>query len=186
MVAALVLSVFAIWGAIRVDFNYNMLKLQANGVESVVWEERILAKAGRSGFAALATASSLDELQKKQDAFAALPSVAKVESVLMLVPDRQPEKVKLIKQFAPLVEGVEVRGVPTRLQPADLRAPLLTLQRRLRLAEEGGEEARRQVGPVLAKLDALLDRLRARRCPAGRPGSSVSSRPSWRATSRRS
>src|SRR5262249_30209357 len=82
VVSALALSVFAVWGAIRVDFNYNMLKLQASGVESVVWEERILSKAGRSGFAALATAPSLAELQKKQDAFAALPSVAKVESVL--------------------------------------------------------------------------------------------------------
>ena len=42
-----------------------MLKLQAKGVESVAWEERILARAGRSGFAALATASSLDELREK-------------------------------------------------------------------------------------------------------------------------
>ena len=57
---AAVLTAFAIWSAVRVGFDYNMLKLQAKGVESVAWEERILAKAGRSGFAALTTASSLD------------------------------------------------------------------------------------------------------------------------------
>lgn len=88
VVGALGVTVFAVWGAIQVDFNYNMLKLQAKGTESVVWEERILTKGGRSGFAALATASSLEELKRKQDAFAALPSVSKVESVLMLLPDR--------------------------------------------------------------------------------------------------
>ena len=136
-----------------------MLKLQAKGVESVAWEERILAKAGRSGFAALTTASSLDELRQKQASLAALPSVAKVESILMLVPDRQPEKVKLIQQFAPLVAPVQVRTAAA-IDPAALRAPLETLRRRLQLVTaEGGDKARREVQPVLAKLDAILDKL---------------------------
>ena len=43
------------------------------GTESVVWERRILATAGRSGFAALASAGSLEELRAKQEAFARLP-----------------------------------------------------------------------------------------------------------------
>ena len=159
-----VLTAFTIWSAVSVGFDYNMLKLQAKGVESVAWEERILAKAGRSGFAALTTASSLDELRKKQEAFAALPTVAKVESVLMLVPDRQPEKVKLIQQFAPLVAPVQVGTAPS-LDPAALRAPLETLRRRLQLVTaEGGDKARREVEPILAKLDAILDKL-------GRPDS---------------
>jgi len=156
---ALGLTAFAVWGAVQVDFSYNMLKLQAKGVESVLWEERILAKAGRSGFSALTTASSLDELRRKQDAFAALPSVSKVESVLMLVPDQQPEKVALVHQFAPLVAPVQVR-VATALEPGELRAPLETLRRRLRLAtEEGSEKAKSEVQPVLDKLEALLAKL---------------------------
>ena len=153
------LTAVTIWSAIHVGFDYNMLKLQAKGVESVRWEERILANAGRSGFTALATASSLDELRRKQAAFAALPTVAKVESVLMLVPDRQPEKVTLIQQFAPLVEPVRVKSA-TALDPADLRAPLETLRRRLQLiASEGSEKAQREVRPVLDKLDALIGKL---------------------------
>ena len=50
---------------------------------------------------------------RSREAFAALPTVAKVESVLMLVPDRQPEKVKLIQQFAPLL-GARARRDSTR------------------------------------------------------------------------
>ena len=154
------LTAFTVWSAIRVGFDYNMLKLQAKSVESVAWEERILAKAGRSGFAALATASSLDELRKKQEAFAALPTVAKVESVLMLVPDRQPEKVKLIQQFAPLRGARARRDGDRRSTPAALRAPLETLRRRLQLiTAEGSDKARREVQPILAKLDAVLDKL---------------------------
>jgi hopanoid biosynthesis associated RND transporter like protein HpnN len=159
LVGAVALSAFAVWGAIQIDFNYNMLKLQAKGVESVVWEQKILAKAGRSGFAALATAKSLDELKRKQDAFAALPSVSKVESLLMLVPDDQLEKVRLVKQLAPLVEPIKI-GTARDLEPSDLKAPLETLRRRLKLAtSEGGEKAQKEVAPVLAKLEGVLDKL---------------------------
>ena len=170
LLATLTLTGFAVWGALQVDFGYNMLKLQAAGVESVLWEERILAKAGRSGFAALATAGSLDELQRKQDALAALPSVSKADSILMLVPDRQAEKIKLIQQFAPIVESVQVKAA-TALDPANLLGPLQTLQRRLSLAtEEASEEVRGEVEPVKRKLDALLNRLTPAVLRQGAPG----------------
>ncbi len=160
LVGAAILTALAIWGAPQVGFSYNMLKLQAEGVESVRWEERILARAGRSGFAALATASSPDELRRKQDGFAALPSVSKVESALMLVPDHQSAKIEMIRQFAPLVAPVRVATVPA-FEPADLPAPLQTLRRRLRLAAEEAKSdgGRHEVQAVLAKLDALLARL---------------------------
>src|SRR6185295_9258384 len=156
---AAVLTAVAMWGTVGVGFDYNMLKLQAKGVESVAWEERILMRAGRSGVTALATASGLEELRRKRDAFTALPSVSQVESVLMLVPDSQPEKAKLIEQLAPIVAPVRVARAPA-LIPAELRAPLETLRRRLRLAtEEGGEQARREVQPVLGKIEGLLAKL---------------------------
>lgn len=94
--------------------------------------------------------------------------MAKVESALMLVPDRQPEKIELIQQLAPLEASVRV-GVATPVEPAELRAPLETLRRRLRLAvAEGGDDARRRVEPVLAKIDGVLDALN--RPDAGRAG----------------
>ena len=72
-----------------VGFDYNLLNLQAKGTESVAWEKRILATTGRSGFNALASAGSLEELRRKQTAFERLPSVSDVESVLRLIPDEQ-------------------------------------------------------------------------------------------------
>jgi hypothetical protein len=77
----------------------------------------------------------------------------------MLVPDHQLEKVTLVKQLAPLVEPIKI-GTARDLQPADLKAPLETLRRRLKLATtEGGEKAQKEVAPVLAKLDGVLDKL---------------------------
>jgi predicted RND superfamily exporter protein len=51
-----------------VHFDYNLLNLQAPGTESVAWERRILATAGRSGVAALASADSLEELRREAKA----------------------------------------------------------------------------------------------------------------------
>lgn len=170
LAAAVSLTALALWTAPRVDFNYNMLALQAHGVESVAWEERILARAGRSGFTALATAPTLEELARKQDAFAALPTVSKVESVLLVVPERQDEKIRLIAQFAPLVGSVRPRRLPAELDPAALRAPLETLRRRLGIiaAEAGDEKARAEVGRVRDRVDGVLRTL-AGGDPGARP-----------------
>src|SRR5262249_62022084 len=114
----------------------------------------------RSGMRALATAGSLGELRRKHDALSRLPSVSDVESVLQLVPDEQPAKERIIRQFAPLLASIRVAAPPT-LDPAALREPLLTLRRRLGLAVEGitAERARLGVQRLPPKLQGTLTTL---------------------------
>src|SRR5262249_26269328 len=104
LVAAL-LTLLSLRAVGRVKFDYNLLNLQARRTESVLWERQILDNHGRTSFSALATASSAAELRRKRDAFERLPSVAAVDSALLLIPDDQPLKQKMIGDFAPLVEG---------------------------------------------------------------------------------
>jgi hopanoid biosynthesis associated RND transporter like protein HpnN len=153
-------STLALWGAAGVDFDYNLLNLQAKGVESVRWEERILAEAGRSGFTAFATASTLTELQRKQEAFARLPSVSKVESLLLLYPDQQAEKTALIHTLAAPLAPITL-SAPPPANPAAVRTALETLRRRLGLAAEAaeGRESGATVRAVLAQVEAVLGKL---------------------------
>jgi len=157
---AAAITAVGVWGLAGVTFDHNMLKLQAAGVESVIWEGRMLASAGRSGFAALTTAGTLEDLQRKRDAFARLSSVSEVESVLQLVPDAQPEKIRIMRQLAPLVTSVRVATLPTGERPEDLRAPLLVLRRRLALAADGVDDAR--MGASIEQLREKIDRALAR------------------------
>ncbi len=161
LVAAGLLTTFSLWAVHTVGFDYNLLNLQAKGTESVAWEKKILTTAKRSGFTALATAPSLSELRQKQEAFERLSSVSEVDSVLLLIPDQQPEKIKIIQDFAPLVEPVRV-GRPRSLDLDRLIAALETLNRRFDLvAAEAGPEgpdpevqaARTQIGALLKKLN---------------------------------
>src|SRR4029077_6036942 len=118
LTATVLVTAVSLWAAPRVGFDYNMLNLQADGTESVVWERKAAAASGRSVFAALSTATSLEELGAKQAAFARLPSVSDVQSVLAVLPDRQAEKIALLERLAEVTDSVRL-GAP---RPLDLDA----------------------------------------------------------------
>jgi hopanoid biosynthesis associated RND transporter like protein HpnN len=120
----------SLWAAPRVGFDYNLLNLQADGTESVVWERKAAAAAGRSVFAALSTATSLAELEVKQAAFQRLSSVSDVQSVLSVLPDRQDEKLALLRRLAAVADNI--RPGPQRPLELDaLTRALDTLKRRM-------------------------------------------------------
>ena len=100
------------------QFDYNLLHLQAEGTESVVWENRLLEASDRSSWYALSTADSLAELQRKQAQFAAHPLVERVESLATLLPPNQPERRALIADVAPLIDAVS--GTWEQVAPLDL------------------------------------------------------------------
>jgi hopanoid biosynthesis associated RND transporter like protein HpnN len=131
LAAVAALASAAALGTIR--FDYNLLNLQAAGTESVDWERRIRETSSRSGFAALASAWSLEELRDKQERFARLGSVSEIDSALLLIPERQDEKQRIIAEFAPVVNPVRVAR-PMRLDLDRLVAALQTLGRRLGIA----------------------------------------------------
>jgi predicted RND superfamily exporter protein len=130
----------SLWAVPYVGFDYNLLNLQPKGTESVIWERRILANTGRSGFNGLASATTLDELRRKQEAFEKLPSVSEVDSVLRIIPDSQKEKIAIIRTFAPIVAPVRVgRSSPVDLDR--LTRGLNELKRRLDIyAAEAGDK----------------------------------------------
>ena len=143
-----------------ITFDYNLLNLQAKGTESVVWEKRILAATGRSGFNGLASAKTLEELRRKQEAFEKLPSVSDVDSVLRVIPDNQAEKIAIVETFEPIVSPVRVgRSSPVDIDRL-LRA-LGELERRLDIfATEGGDKLPADLKDLRAKTKALIKKLR--------------------------
>jgi hypothetical protein len=120
-------------------FDYSRLNLQARGTESVIWERRIM-ESRRSGFAALATAGSLEDLAAKEAAFTALPAVSEVVSVLKVVPGDQEAKIAAMRALAPLVAGIRFGNDPA-VDPAPLAAALETLRHRLEIVAAEAEGA---------------------------------------------
>jgi uncharacterized protein len=133
LAGAALLAALSVWAFGWVQFDYNLLNLQAKGTESVTWEKRILQTSGRSGFAALSSASSLEELRRTQNAFRKLETVSEIDSALLLIPDDQEEKQKIIADFAPVVAPVRIsRGRAVDIDR--LIATLEVLHRRIDIA----------------------------------------------------
>jgi uncharacterized protein len=159
LVAAAIATALSAWAVREVGFDYNVLNLQAKGTESVTWEKRILATTGRSGFNALSSAATLDELRRKQEAFERLPSVSQVDSVLRVIPDDQDAKIAIIKSFAPLVAPVRIgRSSPVDLDR--LTKALADIRRRLDIvAAEAREKLPADVQALRHKAATVLERL---------------------------
>jgi hopanoid biosynthesis associated RND transporter like protein HpnN len=163
LTATVVVTAVALWAAPRVGFDYNMLNLQADGTESVVWERKAAAASGRSVFAALSTATSLAELEARQAAFQRLPSVSDVQSVLSVLPDRQAEKLAVLERLSVVADAIRP-GAP---RPLDLRAftaALETLKRRMDLATapRGGHGPPEEIIAIARSTSALLVAVKAR------------------------
>ncbi|SFM48960.1 MMPL family transporter [Thermodesulforhabdus norvegica] len=128
-----VLTVCALAGLSRVRFDYNLLKLQARGTESVVWEEKIIGESGRSSWFAVTTARDLVELRKKHRAFEELPSVRKVDSLADMLPEDQNVRISLVRDLAPYVPNIELEEInPSGDDPAELLDILEKIKFKLR------------------------------------------------------
>ncbi|PYM28207.1 MAG: hypothetical protein DMD78_00560 [Candidatus Rokuibacteriota bacterium] len=161
LVVAALLTVASAVAFRSVRFDYNLLNLQAHGTESVVWEMKILATSGRSGFAAMSRADTLDELRAKYHAFRKLATVSEVDSALLLIPDDQPQKQKLIADFEPIVGPVRVSR-PLPVDPERLVTALETLKRRFEIAagEAPPGDTQRELTRVAEDIGRLVVKLR--------------------------
>ncbi|MDK2957233.1 MAG: uncharacterized protein PWQ57_2729 [Desulfovibrionales bacterium] len=111
---ALLLLIVAVTAALspglrRVHFNYNLLELQAKGLASVEYEHLLIQESDESTWYSIHTARSLDDLKKLSARLAALPGVAKVESLLDYLPADQPEKIALLEDADASMHDVPLR-----------------------------------------------------------------------------
>ncbi|MDD5559136.1 MMPL family transporter [Candidatus Methylomirabilis sp.] len=118
----------ALYAMSGLEFDGNVLRLQAEGTESVTWELKIIRNSERSTSYGVILAKSLEEVRTKTKAIEALPSVSKVESLASVIPEDQERKLGLVHELRPMLVGVNLAQLPTPA-PVDLDELLSTLQR---------------------------------------------------------
>jgi uncharacterized protein len=151
----------------RVGADFNLLHLQARGTESVLWEQKIFESTKQSPLFGELAAESLEEVKRKVAALKALPSVAKVESIMSVIPEDQAQKLSLIEALRPLMADISLQG--GKAEAVDLDALRSILGRiGFKMADnEGGqpsqEDAIRQqmheVGRLIAQFDETTARM---------------------------
>ncbi|MCF8129264.1 MAG: MMPL family transporter [Deltaproteobacteria bacterium] len=165
LVFLLVLTLLALPGLFKVRFNYNLLELQARGLESVEYERILIETADESTWYAIVSAKTLAQVKALTKKFMAIPSVARVESVLDFIPTRQEEKSARYRKAAKALENVPDQLPPEHSVTAkQFKAALLRLSNTLENLEEklfaaGARQELSLAGETMETLDSAIDQL---------------------------
>jgi len=124
----LILTVALIPMARRVQFNDNLLELQADGLESVEYEHKLLDESDHSTWYCAFTKNTMEEVRKTIDVLKANPTVAGVESLDDALPRPDEERQRLLAAIcdtlAPLRERKPYPYLPNPTIYMDLTAQL--------------------------------------------------------------
>jgi hopanoid biosynthesis associated RND transporter like protein HpnN len=151
---------FALTG---VGFDGNVLQLQGNGTEAIVWARRIAEHTKRSVLFDEIVAGSLDEVAAKVAALEALPSVAEVDSILSVLPTNTAAKRDLIRGLGPLVAALPAPvGTPGPVDLDGLRAALGRIRAKMVEGEPASpaspeEQSRRERQEARGLIERFLD-----------------------------
>jgi uncharacterized protein len=133
----LAVTLAALPAVFKVHFSYNLLDLQAKGLESVRYERLLIDASGESTWYAILTAKDMAEVERLATQLEALPSVDQVDSILTVIPDDQAEKVAVYEKAADDLNPISFDATPS--PPLDADRLIASLER-LSLALEGLEE----------------------------------------------
>ncbi len=85
--------------AFRVRYDHNLLKLQANGLESVRWEKTLIEHTAGASWHALSYTATREEALRLKQRYEQLPTVARVVEVASLVPSEQKAKLPRLRDI---------------------------------------------------------------------------------------
>lgn len=163
IVATLLLSLACLYPALTMRFDYNLMNLQAKGLESVEYAYKLMRSRENSGYFAVVTARDKAEAQRLTERLEKLPAVDHVVSPLSFVPEQQSEKLAELAALravmadvkpAPYEENLQVMALPAVFENFRDRVERLTRALEAQKAQEA-----RPVGAFLATLDSFFKTL---------------------------
>jgi hopanoid biosynthesis associated RND transporter like protein HpnN len=101
-----IISLVALPGVIKTHFNYNLLDLQARGLQSVEYERYLMKKSDESTWYAIFTSDDLKHTKSLIETLEKLPTVGRVESIMDFIPDGQALKSALYDKSARVLRTI--------------------------------------------------------------------------------
>ena len=103
----LLISLLCVYPTVTTRFDYNMMNLQAKGLQSVEYAYKLMRSKENSGYFAVAVARDQQEAQQLTKRLEKLPSVDHVVSLASLTPDQQPEKLAQLAAIRKVMDGIK-------------------------------------------------------------------------------
>jgi hopanoid biosynthesis associated RND transporter like protein HpnN len=163
MVVTVLLSLVCLFPALGMRFDYNLMNLQAKGLQSVEYAYKLMRSKENSGYFAVVQAKDRTEARQLTERLEKLPSVDHVVSLSALVPDDQQAKLAELAAIIRVMD--EVRPVPydENLRPMELPAIFEKFRDRVEKLKNSLEARKaaegKPVGAFLATLDGFFKSL---------------------------
>lgn len=136
-----------------IQFDYNLLNMQNQKLESVRVEKALLKQLGSSSIYATVTVDTIEQARDMTRRLEALPTVGEVQSIANLLPDRQVEKFAIIRRMVASLQGVKLdTEVAVKLDVAKARREVSAL---LASSREAREQAQLYAGVSTMAKDAV-------------------------------
>jgi hopanoid biosynthesis associated RND transporter like protein HpnN len=155
----------------KVAFDFNLLNLQAAGLESVAFERKLIDETDESTWFANSIAGSMKKSASLAGEFRKLQVVKKVEDITTYVPMDQKARMFIIRRMAPhfdelkwIIKDAEARTVKGASDPARLSGKLWSFDSALSTLEEkafsaGRIDAVEELEGFRERIAALADNL---------------------------
>ncbi len=161
--ATLLLSTACLYPAMTMRFDYNLMNLQAKGLQSVEYAYKLMRSKENSGYFAVVTASDKAEARSLTERLEKLSTVDHVVSPLTIVPEQQREKLAELAALRKIMADVKPVPYEENLQVMALPAVFESFRGRVERLTKSLEAQKppqaKPVGAFLATLDSFFKAL---------------------------
>jgi hopanoid biosynthesis associated RND transporter like protein HpnN len=129
LITSLAATAAVVCGTVRLRYDYNLLHLEPDGLESVELEQKLVSEARESAYFALSLVKTPEEAAVQKARFAQLPTVERVDEIATRFPTSLEEKRPIIERIRNRLAGLPDRPpqIPVA-SPAELGQMLSTIQ----------------------------------------------------------
>lgn len=161
--ATLLLTALCLYPTLTMRFDYNLMNLQARGLQSVEYAYKLMRSKENSGYFAVVTARDEAEARSLTARLEKLPAVDHVVSALSFVPDQQREKLAELAALKKVMAGIKPAPYEENLQLMALPAVFENFRNRVDLLAKKLEVRKtpqaRPVAAFLVTLDSFFTTL---------------------------
>lgn len=144
----------------RIDFDYNLMNLQAKGLESVSYAYKLMKSSENSGYFAVAMSPTLEDVAVRTKALEALPTVDHVVSVASFIPEDQERKIAeltaLRSRMTAIRPGTYDEDLRVMELPAVFETFRATVERFVRRLERENRSEAKDAAAFLVTLDLFF------------------------------
>ena len=159
----LLLVLACVYPTLQTRFDYNLMNLQAKGLQSVEYAYKLMRSKENSGYFAVVTAQDRAEAKQLTERLEKLPAVDHVVSLLALVPEQQEAKLAELAALRQVMDQVKPVPYEENLRVMELPAIFEGFRERvnrLKQALEAGKAPEaKPVGAFLTTLDGFFKSL---------------------------